>query len=894
MTAEAPEIVAAYADHNREIALRRIRIGCFIAIFVLPLGSLIDLQMYSDYTSEFLKYRIAGSLAMIPLLLLVHSAAGRRHHVSIGIALALIPAATMAFIIAHTPAPSKSPYYAGLNLVLLAIGLVLQWTQIQSLIAVAGVIVLYIAAGTRNMGSTQLGDFTNNLYFIVLTGLIVVIGNTVASRLRVNDFVSSFKLKQSRGELEEKNRKLRELDEIKGRFFANISHELRTPLTLLLAPLESIRGQAELQADLRVRDLLDTMHANGMRLLKLINDLLDLVRLDAGALRLDLRNVDVTAFLRGILRTMAKVAEDKGIKISLSISPEVQGVRCDPDKLEKIFLNLIFNAVKFTSAGGRIQVNARREGPQIITDVTDTGVGIPSEQIPHIFDRFWQADTSAQRKYQGAGIGLALVKELAEAHGGRVTVNSQPGKGTTMTVVLPATDEIDVTPPGPAALTDPTPAGRPTSLALTPPPAVARENDIWLSSLYRRAELFAGIPALRDTVRPLATSGQNRKPRLLIADDEPDMLRFLKLQLQDDYEVIEAIDGNQAVTLATQFLPDVILCDMMMPEKDGLQVCRELRQQRSTRPIPFLILTARADDESKITGLQAGASDFLSKPFSTAEVRVRLKNLVDAYRLQKALSWQNQKLEATLDQLKETELQLVQSEKLASLGRLSAGIIHEINNPLNFAKTGLHLLARESLQLPAARQPGFDEIIRDIQEGISRVSTIVGDLRNFTHPSAPDDLVDLRDSVQSALRFLAAEIKDGITVKLDIPEAFLVRGNRNKLIQVFINLFHNACDALKSRPVGNGEGPAISISGSDAGSLRLLRVRDNGTGIPESVMAQIFDPFFTTKDVGQGTGLGLSICHRIITDAGGRISVRSEPGRSTEFTLEFPLPGPEI
>ena len=169
----------------------------------------------------------------------------------------------------------------------------------------------------------------------------------------------------------------------------------------------------------------------------------------------------------------------------------------------------------------------------------------------------------------------------------------------------------------------------------------------------------------------------------------------------------------------------------------------------------------------------------------------------------------------------------------------------------------------------------------------------MGDLRSFTHPSAPDDLVDLRDAVQAALRFLAAEIKDGIGVQVDIPEGFRIRANRNKLIQVFINLLHNASDALKTKPPSDGEGPCITITGSDEGSLRLLRVKDNGTGIPEAVMAQIFDPFFTTKDVGQGTGLGLSICHRIITDAGGRISVRSEPGRFTEFTLEFPQPGPE-
>ncbi len=889
MTREAPEIVAAFAVGNRELALRRIRLGCTIAMIVLPLGYLIDLKLYHEEAPVFFWYRIAGSIAMLPLLALVHTETGKRYHAAIGVALALIPASCMAWIIHAMKQPAQSPYYAGLNLVILAIGLVLQWTQMQSLVAVIGVILLYILAAVKHPRDLTDGDFINNIYFMVLTGAIVVIGNAVASRLRFNDFVSTRKLDQSRLELEESNKKLRELDEIKGRFFANISHELRTPLTLLLAPLESIRAQPQLQSDPRVRELLETMQANGMRLLKLINDLLDLVRLDAGHLKLDLVAVDVSTFLRGVLRSMAKVSEDKGIKTSLTVAPEVTGIRGDTDKLEKIFFNLIFNAVKFTPAGGRIQLAARREGAFVAVEVTDTGVGISPEQLPHIFDRFWQADTSAQRKYQGTGIGLALVKELAAAHGGRVMVSSHPGKGTTMTVFLPPAD-VTV----PAALPD----GVPAPAGVLPNPgnvtrSVREGSDPWLNNLYRRAELFAGIPALREAVRPLTGAGHTRKPRLLVADDEPDMLRFLKLQLSEDYDVIEAIDGNRAVTLATQFLPDVILCDMMMPEKDGLQVCRELREQRSTRPIPFLMLTARADDESKMHGLEAGASDFLSKPFSTAELRVRLKNLVDAFRLQKSLAWQNQKLEATLEQLKETEIQLVQSEKLASLGRLSAGIIHEINNPLNFAMTGLHMLSRQGGRLPSDSQPEFTETIRDIEDGIGRVAHIVGDLRSFTHPSAPDDTVDLRDALNSALRFLAAELKEGIRVDLNVPAGFQIQGNRNKLIQVFINLLQNASDALKTKSFPPGESPAIGIAGTDEDHLRVLRFRDNGSGIPESVLAQIFDPFFTTKDVGQGTGLGLSICHRIVTDAGGRISATSEPGRFSEFTLEFPLPQTE-
>jgi signal transduction histidine kinase len=925
MSRMAPEIAAAYQDADRVIAIRRIRIGCVLAMLLLPLGYFIDIILYQKEAPTFLNYRLAGSLAMAPLLALVLHPLGQRHHRTIGVILAMIPAACMAWIIAHTPDTARSPYYAGLNLVLLAVGLVLQWTTIQSASAVAGVVFLYAAACADYVTSENQVAFYNNLYFIVITGLIVILGNSIQTGLRQSDFAARFQLEQSRRELEtansklaltntqlesansklgeanaqlestneklaQSNRRLRELDEIKGRFFANISHELRTPLTLLLAPLEQLRNAETLEKSERTVDLLDTMFGNGMRLLKLINDLLDLVRLDAGALQLQKTPISVNVFLGGILHSVRSLAEGKGIHLAHHVSPEVQGVLADPDKLEKVFLNLFFNALKFTPAGGRVEARATIEDDRVVFTVTDTGVGIPDDKLPFVFDRFWQGDTSAQRKYQGAGIGLAIVKELVEAHGGSVQVQSRRGTGTSMIVRLPAV----ALPPDAliAAAVPETPvvaASQETSAATT------RDSDtqLWLATLYKRAELYAGIPNLRETMRPLPAQGQSKNPRLLIAEDEPDMLGFLRLSLRDDYELVEAVDGEQAVTLATQYLPDVILCDMMMPEKDGLQVCQEIRRQRSTRTIPFLMLTARADDETKLTALNAGASDYLSKPFSTAELRLRIKNLVDAHRLQKALSWQNQKLEATLEQLQETETQLVQAEKLASLGRLSAGIIHEINNPLNFAKTGLHMLAVHSRALPESARADFQETINDIGDGLSRVVTIVSDLRTFTHPGSAEDDVDIAPAISTAARFLAAEFRDDIQFVCDIPDGITVRGNRNRLIQVFVNLLQNAVDAVHSKKYVNGESPEIRAILSDTPSIRRIHIRDNGSGIPAEVASRIFDPFFTTKDVGRGTGLGLSICHRIIADCGGRISVRSEPGRFSEFTLEFPLSAPE-
>src|SRR4029079_2029586 len=194
-------------------------------------------------------------------------------------------------------------------------------------------------------------------------------------------------------------------------------------------------------------------------------------------------------------------------------------------------------------------------------------------------------------------------------------------------------------------------------------------SEEWLVDLYRRAELFPTMTSVHESVRPVGKWSNPDRPRLLVADDEPDMLRFIKSQLADRYQVLEAVDGQQAIEKACQFLPDIILLDMMMPEKDGVQACRELRERTPTQSIPIIMLTARADDATKLEALKAGVSDFLPKPFSTTELHVRIKSLVESFDYQRKLAKQNQVLERTIEQLKDTETQLVQSEKLASLGR---------------------------------------------------------------------------------------------------------------------------------------------------------------------------------------------------------------------------------
>lgn len=270
--------------------------------------------------------------------------------------------------------------------------------------------------------------------------------------------------------------------------------------------------------------------------------------------------------------------------------------------------------------------------------------------------------------------------------------------------------------------------------------------------------------------------------------------------------------------------------------------------------------------------------------------RVRRREFVARSELDKS----RKALEASLQQLKENEMQLVQSEKLASLGRMSAGIIHEINNPLNFATTGLFTLRKKGKFIPPEQQADYAEVLTDVEDGLKRVQTIVSDLRMFTHPNTEQlDPVPVAEIVTPALRFLSNEWRETVQIEQHFAERQTILANKNRAIQVVVNLLQNSLDALKEKQFPPGEKPAIWIAGRVENDRSILSVRDNGTGIDPKHLDKIFDPFFTTKDVGEGMGLGLSICYSIMQEYGGDILVKTEQGKFCEFALEFPVKTPQ-
>lgn len=383
---------------------------------------------------------------------------------------------------------------------------------------------------------------------------------------------------------------------------------------------------------------------------------------------------------------------------------------------------------------------------------------------------------------------------------------------------------------------------------------------------------------------------ERERQLVLIVDDEAAMRDILNMHLQGSFDVITARNGQEGMEMALAHLPDLILSDIRMPVKTGFELCRDLRATLETQDIPIVMLTATDDRSMKLDCLRAGATDFLSKPCTAAELVLRVRNLTKMHRQQQELSSQKQRLEQALSELQKKDALLVRQERLAALGRMSAGLIHEINNPLNYALQGIHLLKSQVPSLPAESAAEFSEVLQDINDGVHRVTRIVADLRGFasspkSRDHQPTPLLGLMDSV---LKYLSHASKQGSETRIDIPPALFILADRNQMIQVLTNLIKNAMDAMEAKTYAEDESPCLIIRAALEDGRVHLTLRDNGIGMSPEVREHIFEPFFTTKEVGEGMGLGLSICHSILSEHGAMVDVQSSPGEFTEFTLMFP------
>ncbi len=418
--------------------------------------------------------------------------------------------------------------------------------------------------------------------------------------------------------LQEQAEKLTELDHAKSRFFANISHEFRTPLTLIIGPLERLLS-ARLPEDLKEK--LTMMQQNSLRLLALINQLLDLSRIDSGKMKLRAAAQDIVSFLKGILASFEHLAGQNEVEIEFFATDGPITLYFDAEKLEQVFNNLLSNAVKFNQPGGKISLKVRQildkeeDFPSGCVEVVvkDTGIGIAKEQLAHIFERFYQVDSKKQ-KYKGSGIGLALTRELVLLHHGKIDVSSRVGEESGSEFLLRFPLGKDHLKPGEIAHRE--------GIVLPAQAEEERDEGMHLASEFDKQVAEDRKAAARDS----------ESPTVLVVEDNHDMRRFISEAIESHYTVAEAVDGKEGIKKAQEIMPDLVISDIMMPEKDGYELCQKLKTDIETSHIPVILLTAKASEESMIQGLKTGADDYITKPFNERVLLNRIKNLIDLRR----------------------------------------------------------------------------------------------------------------------------------------------------------------------------------------------------------------------------------------------------------------------
>ncbi len=411
-------------------------------------------------------------------------------------------------------------------------------------------------------------------------------------------------------EIARQREELAKLDVLKTQFFANISHEFRTPLTLLLGPLEDALANAHGTLPMDAAASLSTSHRNALRLLKLVNTMLDFSRIEAGRVQASYQDTDLAALTGELASNFRSLCEKAGLRLIVDCAPlnTAQAVYVDRDMWEKIVLNLLSNAFKFTLEG-EIEVRLAVVKSEARLTVRDTGVGIPSEELPRMFERFHRIEHSRGRTHEGTGIGLALVQELVKLHGGTIAVASTLGEGSTFTVAIPlGKAHLDANRIDRASALESTAVGH---------AAFVEEALLWLP----------GESVSREEPADL------EKPRVLWADDNADMRAYVSGLLSGRFDVEAVSDGEAALASAEAHPPDLVLADVMMPKLDGFGLLRALRSDAGLREIPIILVSARAGEESRIEGMEAGADDYLIKPFSARELVARVETHVRISRM---------------------------------------------------------------------------------------------------------------------------------------------------------------------------------------------------------------------------------------------------------------------
>jgi signal transduction histidine kinase/DNA-binding response OmpR family regulator len=582
-----------YTDWRARFTWERLTLLYILGLVANPVFILADVLLYRQHLDALINIRIILQLGLLFCFLFVRirpAAISPSAFVVLWVLVRNLCVVQMTVLLGGF----NSEYYNGLNLVFLAAAVIVPVSWPTHLLAQAGTLAFYYGANFLSHSTTV--DFNRaieNSFFLVWTCVAILFSVVLYERLQRAEFQARVFERQARRELEVSNQKLLELDRLKSEFFANISHEIRTPLTLTLGAFQTL-SKTQLSED--AGDLVKGGIRNASRLLFLINELLDLAKFDSGRATLRKRCLDFAALVRGVVTNF----DSSSIRrIHLKGLTEPVAMEADARQLKKVLYNLLSNAFKFADPQtGQVWIRLAAKDQFIELEVEDNGIGIPREQLARIFDRFTQVEGGATRRYEGSGIGLALVKEIVGLHGGTIAVESDLERGSIFTITLPRGN--------------------------------VTQDQVFAVPVEEDEQTFLPVQS-EDKQEGETLSPSNSKinaPLVLVVDDNADMRGYVERILRKKYRIVLAKDGAEALDQVQRLRPDLILTDVMMPKMSGHDLLQAVRADKSLRSIPVIFLTARAGTEARIESLDAGADDYLSKPFDELELLARVGNLI--------------------------------------------------------------------------------------------------------------------------------------------------------------------------------------------------------------------------------------------------------------------------
>ncbi len=666
-------------------------------------------------------------------------------------------------------------------------------------------------------------------------------------------------------ELKEANERLQELDRLKNDLFANISHEFRTPLTTIRSILAQMLDDLHKELGNTYDDVIATAVSNTDRLLVLINGILDLTKLQQGTLELNLAPTVLPTQLRDIVRRHQPYPGKKpGIRFQVEGPDAFPTLYLDQAKLDTIISNLLGNAFKFSPDGcDDIEVILRDETDAVTITVRDHGEGIPANKVDRVFERFFQA---TEKSAKGTGLGLSMVKGYTELHQGSVSVTSILGEGTEFTLTFrKGTDWF-----------------KDLEHARIELPKTTTEDEKVSALLVDRRvnidEIYRDMPRIEG------------RDMLLVMDDEPDVAATLRRLLKEEYNLIFAKDGQEGLQKVRAHKPDMVLSDVMMKPMGGFEFLRRLRVDEAIKDIPVIMLTAAQGEQNLIIGFEAGARDYIQKPFLVDELKMRIKNQLTMIHDRRRI--------ARLNGL------LIQSEKMASLATYAGSVAHNIRNMILPLQASLDVIQMDAHDIHDAtsdkRDALFTNFFTEVDESVVNAQSAINDIDElirllldiYKTDTKKIEVFDVIPVIEQAMRLeKMRHAFDNIQIDLQkMGEDFTLEAAKGLVSSVMVEFLKNAGDAIAQQNPQTKGHVWISIAEAcdpDLGPVLHFSIKDDGCGMSEEVKKEIFAPLFTTK-AAVGTGLGLTSVYEMVKMQNGTIEVESAVGKGTTFIVMLP------